>query len=250
MPKYRFTVEYDGRPFVGWQRQDNGVSVQQLLEEAVAGFCGEIVTVHAAGRTDAGVHARGQVAHIELERAFRPGKVADAMNAHLRPNPVAIVDCEEADDDFHARFSATGRSYLYRIVNRRAPLTIDKGLAWWVPSKLDAEAMHEAAQVLIGHNDFSSFRAAICQAKSPLKTLDRLDVRRSGEVIELVVEARSFLHNQVRIMTGSLRLVGEGKWSKDDLRAALDACDRTAAGETAPSDGLYLTGVRYDPRDD
>lgn len=247
MPKYRFTVEYDGRPFVGWQRQDNGSSVQQLLEEAVEGFCGERVTVHAAGRTDAGVHARGQVAHIEISKEFAPGKIADALNAHLRPNPVAVLECAEVDDEFHSRFSATGRSYLYRIVNRRAPLTIDKGLAWWVPSRLDADAMHEAAQVLIGRHDFSSFRASICQAKSPEKTLDRLDVTRVGDVIELVVEARSFLHNQVRIMMGSLRLVGEGKWSKADLAAALEACDRTAAGETAPSDGLYLTGVRYDP---
>lgn len=246
MPKYRLTIEYDGRPFVGWQRQDNGISVQQALEEAVEGFCGERVVVHAAGRTDAGVHARAQVAHIEIEKEVRPGKVADALNAHLRPHPIAVIACEAADADFHARFSATGRSYLYRIVNRRAPLSLDRGLAWWVPAELDAAAMHEAAQALVGLHDFSSFRAVICQAKSPEKTLDRLDVTRDGDEIRIVAEARSFLHNQVRIMTGSLRLVGEGKWDADDLRAALGARDRTAAGETAPAWGLYLTGVRYD----
>ena len=246
MPKYRLTLEYDGRPFVGWQRQDNGLSVQQVLEQAVAGFCGEETIVHGAGRTDAGVHARGQVAHIEIDRDMPPSKVAGALNAHLRPHPVAIVGCAHAEKDFHARFSATGRAYHYRIVNRRAPLTLDLGLAWWVPVQLDAEAMNEAAQVLIGQHDFTSFRASICQAKSPVKTLDRLQVTRDGEYISIVVEARSFLHNQVRIMTGSLRLVGEGKWTAADLKASLDACDRSAAGETAPPDGLYLTSVRYD----
>lgn len=250
MPRYRLTVEYDGRPFVGWQRQDNGRSVQQRLEESVEAFCGESVTVHAAGRTDAGVHARGQVAHIELSRTFPPGKIADAVNAHLRPDPIAVVACAEADDDFHARFSAAGRAYRYRIVNRRAPLTVDVGLAWWVPSKLDATAMHDAAQVLTGQHDFSSFRAAICQAKTPIKTLDKVDVSRDGDVIAIDVAARSFLHNQVRIITGTLRLVGEGKWSKDDLANVLAARDRTQAGETAPPEGLYLTHVRYDHGDD
>ncbi|MEQ8665208.1 MAG: tRNA pseudouridine(38-40) synthase TruA [Rhodospirillales bacterium] len=246
MPKYRLTVEYDGRPFVGWQRQDNGMSVQQALEDAVRGFSGETVTVHGAGRTDAGVHARAQVAHLDIERDMPPGKVADALNAHLRPHPVAVIGCEFADADFHARFSATGRAYLFRIVNRRAPLSLDRGLAWWVPVALDAEAMNTAAQVLVGQHDFSSFRASICQAKSPVKTLDRIDVTRDGDVISIIAEARSFLHNQVRIMTGTLRLVGEGKWTAGDLKAALAASDRAAAGETAPPDGLYLTAVRYD----
>ena len=245
MPKYRLTIEYDGRPFAGWQRQENTLTVQQVLESAVAGFCGESITVHAAGRTDAGVHARGQVCHIEIENRLSPRKVADALNAHLRPHPVAITACTLADDGFHARFSATGRAYRYRIVNRRAPLTLDKGLAWWVPSGLDSDAMHAAAQVLVGQHDFSSFRATICQARTPVKTLDRLKVKRTGDVIEIFAEARSFLHHQVRILTGSLRLVGEGKWTADDLRDALDARDRTAAGETAPPNGLYLTAVRY-----
>ncbi len=246
MTRYRMIIEYDGRPFVGWQRQDNGFSVQQAVESAIAGFCGETVTVHAAGRTDAGVHARGQVVHVDLAKDSAPGTVGDAINAHLRPHPVAVISCTVADDGFHARFSATGRAYRYRIVNRRAPLTVDRGLAWWVPSRLDAGAMDAAAQALVGAHDFSSFRAKICQAKSPEKTLDRLSVSRDGDEISIVAEARSFLHNQVRIMTGTLRLAGDGKVSPDDVAAILAARDRTMAGETAPPEGLYLMGVRYD----
>jgi len=245
MQRYRLSIEYDGRAFVGWQRQANGFSVQEALETAIHGFCGETATVHAAGRTDAGVHALGQVVHFDLGKDAEPGTVADALNAHVRPHPVAVTASERVDDSFHARFSATGRAYRYRIVNRRAPLTVDRGLAWWVPTKLDAGAMHEAAQVLLGAHDFTSFRSVMCQAKSAEKTLDRLDVTRDGDEIVVVAEARSFLHNQVRIMTGTLRQAGEGKLTPDDMRAIVEACDRTKAGETAPPDGLYLTGVRY-----
>ena len=246
MTRFKLTLEYDGGGFVGWQRQDNGPSIQAALEEAVAGFCGESVTLHGAGRTDAGVHALGQVAHLDIAKSVTADKLRDALNAHLRPAPIAVLRAEEVGEEFHARFSATRRRYLYHIVNRRAPLALARGRAWFVPASLDAAAMHKAAQSLLGQHDFTSFRAAECQAKSPVKTLDRLDVTREAEEIRVETEARSFLHHQVRNMVGTLRLVGEGKWSADDLRAALDAKDRAAAGPTAPAEGLYLVAVDYD----
>jgi tRNA pseudouridine38-40 synthase len=212
----------------------------------VLAFCGETVTVQGAGRTDAGVHATGQVAHLDLATASDGATVREAVNFHLKPDPIAVLSAAVVDDDFHARFSAVERVYLYRIVNRRPPLTLDRGRAWRVASPLDAEAMAAAARVLIGHHDFTSFRAALCQAKSPLKTLDALDVVRDGETIEVTARARSFLHHQVRNMVGTLKLVGEGKWSADNVAGALAARDRAAAGPTAPADGLYLTAVRYD----
>jgi tRNA pseudouridine38-40 synthase len=245
MARYRLTVEYHGSGFVGWQRQDNGPSVQAALEDAVHAFSAEQITVFGAGRTDTGVHALAQVAHFDLEKEWPVDTVMHALNHHLKPAPVAVLDCMPADDEFHARFSAIGRRYMYRIVNRRAPLTVDRGLAWRVPQPLDAEAMHRAAQRLVGKHDFTTFRASQCQAKSPVKTLDRLDVARHGDDIRVTAEARSFLHNQVRAMVGSLRLLGQGKWTEDDLGAALEACDRTRCGPTAPPDGLYLTGVVY-----
>ena len=246
MTRFKLTLEYDGSGFVGWQRQDNGPSIQAALEEAVTGFCGEQVTVHGAGRTDAGVHALGQVAHLDIAKRIGADKLRDALNAHLRPAPIAVLRAEPVDEDFHARFSATRRRYRYRIVNRRAPLALERGKAWFVPTTLDAAAMQGAAQALIGEHDFTSFRAAECQAKSPVKTLDRLSVTRDGEMISVEANARSFLHHQVRNMVGTLRLVGEGKWSAADLRAALDAKDRAAAGPTAPAEGLYLVAVDYD----
>jgi len=243
--RFRFTIEYDGGPFVGWQRQDNGLSIQQVLEEAVTATVQETTMVYGAGRTDAGVHALGQVAHVDIEKAIEPARLMAALNFHMKPNPIAVTACEIAADDFHARFSAIGRAYLYRIVNRRAPLVIDRGHAWHLGSELDAGAMHEAAQRLLGKHDFTSFRASLCQAQSPVKTLDRLDVMRQGEEIQVIAEARSFLHHQVRNMVGTLRLVGEGKWSADDVTRALDARDRSASGPTSPPDGLYLTRVVY-----
>lgn len=245
MTRFRLTVEYDGGPFVGWQRQDNGLGVQQVLEDAAAAFCGETVTVFGAGRTDAGVHATGQVAHLDIEKPFTPEKVRDALNFHMKAYPVSVLDAAVAADDFHARFSATGRAYAYRIVNRRAPLALERGYRWWVPVPLDAQAMHAAARRLIGRHDFTSFRATLCQADSPVKTLDRLDVVRDGDDITLIVEARSFLHHQVRNFAGTLKWVGEGKWTADDVSAALAAKDRAAGGPTAPPDGLFLTRVDY-----
>jgi tRNA pseudouridine38-40 synthase len=244
--RFKLTLEYDGSAFVGWQRQDNGMSVQQALEEAVFRTCAEAVTAHAAGRTDSGVHATGQVAHIDIEKEFTAEKLQAALNFHFKPWPAAVVAAEIAPPDFHARFSATGRAYLYRIINRRPPLTIEEGRAWLVNAPLDAAAMHQAAQVLVGKHDFSTFRASLCQAQSPVKTLTRLSVSRVGEEIDIIAEARSFLHHQVRNMVGTLRLVGEGKWTAADVKAALEACDRTKGGPTAPPQGLYLTGVRYD----
>jgi tRNA pseudouridine38-40 synthase len=250
MARYRLTIEFDGAPFVGWQRQDNGPSVQQALEEAVRRYCGETVTVHAAGRTDSGVHALGMVAHVDIARGDRPDKVRDALNALVRPAPVAVVSATVADADFHARFSCLERSYVYRIVNRRAQLALEAGRAWWIGRPLDAEAMDAAAAGLIGHHDFSSFRAKECQAHSPVKTLDALNVRRRGARIEIFARARSFLHHQVRNMVGSLVLVGEGKWTAADLRAALEARDRARAGPTAPAHGLYFLAARYPGDDD
>jgi tRNA pseudouridine38-40 synthase len=243
--RFKLTIEYDGGGFVGWQRQDNGPSIQQSLEEAVFRITGETVLVQGAGRTDAGVHALGQVAHVDVEKEIEAEKLKDAINYHLKPAPIAVLASEAVSGEFHARFSATGRAYLYRIVNRRAPLTVDHGRAWLVNASLDAAAMHDAAQVLLGKHDFSTFRASLCQAQSPVKTLDRLSIHRVGEEIQLIAEARSFLHHQVRNIVGTLRLVGEGKWSKDDLKAALEARDRSKGGPTAPPDGLYLTRVTY-----
>ncbi|NWG44937.1 MAG: tRNA pseudouridine(38-40) synthase TruA [Alphaproteobacteria bacterium] len=246
MTRYRLVLEYDGGPFCGWQRQANGPSVQEKLETALGRLTGERVTAHAAGRTDAGVHALHQVVHVDLARAFPAERLREALNFHLRPCPIAVLEAGEAAPGFHARFSATGRSYLYRIVNRRAPLTVERGRAWAVPVPLDAQAMHAAAQGLLGRHDFTTFRAAQCQAASPVRTLDRFDVRAEGQLILCTVEARSFLHHQVRSMVGSLRRVGEGKWTAGDLAAALAAADRRACGPVAPAHGLYLTGVRYE----
>ncbi|EDP63955.1 Pseudouridylate synthase [alpha proteobacterium BAL199] len=246
MTRYRLTVEYDGAPFVGWQRQDNGATVQGAIEDAVFAFSGQRVEVAGAGRTDTGVHAEGQVAHIDLATdRFDAVTVMNAINAHLRPLPVAVVSASVASPDFHARFSAIWRSYRYVIVNRRAPLALDLGRAWSVLAPLDVAAMSAGAERLIGHHDFTSFRAVHCQSKSPMKTLDVLQVSRHGERIVVEARARSFLHHQVRNMVGTLRLVGEGKWQPDDVTAALKARDRVAAGPTAPADGLTLTAVGY-----
>ena len=245
MTRYALTLEYDGRPFMGWQRQDHGPSVQEALERAVERMTGERAAVHAAGRTDAGVHALAMRAHVELAREVTPFRLMEGLNALVRPDPIAVLACEAVTDDWHARFSCIGRSYEYRIVSRRAPLTWEKGLAWRVPQALDAEAMHEAAQRLVGRHDFTTFRSVHCQSESPVKTLDRLDVRRDGERIAIIAEARSFLHHQVRSMVGCLALVGQGKWSADDLSSALAARNRSALGHNAPPDGLYFTGARY-----
>lgn len=245
MPRYKLTIEYDGTPFAGWQIQAELPTVQGVLAAAVKGFSGEEAHVAGAGRTDAGVHATGQVAHIHLARDWRPDQVRDAMTAHLRPHPVAVVAVERVADDFDARFSAVKRHYLYRIVNRRPDLALDRDRAWRVPQKLDASAMHVAAQRLLGKHDFTTFRAAECQAASPEKTLDQLDVMRSGDDIRIVTSARSFLHHQVRSMVGSLIRVGEGRWSADDLADALAARDRRRCGPMAPACGLYLAAVSY-----
>jgi tRNA pseudouridine38-40 synthase len=245
MPRYKLTLEYDGTPFVGWQVQENGPSVQGRLIEAVQAFSGEDVIARGAGRTDAGVHAFGQVAHFDLAKDWEPDKVRDALNSQLRPDPISVLACQRAADDFDARFSAKARHYLYRIIDRRAPLALERDRAWGVFRLLDAEAMHEAAQALVGNHDFSTFRSAECQAKSPVKTLDRLDVSRHGEVIRVEAAARSFLHNQVRSMVGSLKLVGEGRWAARDLAHALEARDRNACGPVAPACGLYLVKVDY-----
>ena len=245
MPRFKLTIEYDGTPFVGWQRQDNGPSVQGALEAAARGYCQVDALVQGAGRTDAGVHAFGQVAHVDLPRNDPPDIVAKALNAHLRPNPISVVRAELVGEDFHARFSATGRAYEYRILNRRAPPSLDVNRVWWVSSPLDVDAMHAAAQVLVGNHDFSTFRASECQAESPVKTLDELNVSRRGEEIVITAKARSFLHHQVRNMVGTLRWVGDGKWNAGDVKRALEARDRSAGGPTAPAEGLYLVSVRY-----
>lgn len=245
MARFALTVEFDGRPFAGWQRQSHAPSVQQAIEEAVTATTGEQVKVEGAGRTDAGVHARAMRAHVDIERYIAPFRLMEALNAHLRPNPVAILDCEIVPDDWHARFSCVGRRYLYRIINRRAPLTFDKGLAWRIPNDLDAEAMHKAAQILVGLHDFTTFRSAHCQSASPIKTLDRLDVERVGDEVHIHAAARSFLHHQVRSMTGCLAMVGEGKWGAADLRNALEAKDRAALGFNALPDGLYFMEAVY-----
>ena len=245
MPRYKLTLEYDGTPFVGWQLQDGQMSVQGRLAEAVEAFSGEAAIPRGAGRTDAGVHAIGQVAHLDLAKDWVPAKVRDALNAQVRPDPISVLDCEKASEDFDARFSAKARHYVYRIIDRRAPLAHERNRAWGVFKPLDADAMHEAAQGLLGHHDFTTFRSSECQAASPEKTLDRLDVSRHGETIRIEASARSFLHNQVRSMVGSLKWVGEGRWTKADLEAALQAQDRAACGPVAPACGLYLVKVDY-----
>jgi tRNA pseudouridine38-40 synthase len=245
MPRYKLIVEYDGTPFVGWQVQENGPSVQGRLALAVEAFSGEEIVPRGAGRTDAGVHALGQVAHFDLVKDWEPGKVRDAVNAQLRPDPISVLACEIVPESFDARFSATARHYLYRIIDRRSPLALERDRAWGTFRRLDVEAMQEASQVLIGNHDFTTFRSSECQAASPVKTLDRLDVSRHGEVIRVETSARSFLHNQVRSMVGSLKLVGEGRWTKADLAAALQARDRKACGPLAPPHGLYLIKVDY-----
>lgn len=245
MTRFKLTLEYDGGGFVGWQRQANGPSVQQALEDAVFAFCGERVNAHAAGRTDAGVHALGQCVHLDLARGASAERVREAVNFHLKPAPVAVVAAAIVDGDFHARFSAVRRRYLYRIVNRRAPLALARGRAWQVRPPLDAAAMEDAARLLVGRHDFTSFRSVHCQAPSPVRTLEVLMVERDGETIAIAATARSFLHHQVRNMVGTLKLVGEGKWVSSDVLAALAARDRAAAGPTAPPEGLYLIGVDY-----
>ncbi|MFA6153913.1 tRNA pseudouridine(38-40) synthase TruA [Mesorhizobium sp.] len=247
MPRFRLDIEYDGGLFAGWQRQAGQPSVQQAIEQAIGKFCGEQVTLRGAGRTDAGVHATAQVAHVDLAKAWPSEKVRDAINAHLQiaGDRIAVLKATAVPDAFDARFSATGRHYIYRIVNRRAPAALDKGKVWWVPKRLDAYAMHEAAKVLLGRHDFTTFRSTQCQANSPVRTLERIDVSREGDLIEVKASARSFLHNQVRSMVGSLKRVGEGGWTTADLKAALDARDRAACGQVAPPDGLFLVGVDY-----
>jgi tRNA pseudouridine38-40 synthase len=245
MPRYKLTIEYDGRPFVGWQIQDNGPSVQGMLAQALAAFCGEKVSVQGAGRTDAGVHALGQVGHVDLAKDWDEDTVRDALNAHLRPHPIAILKAERVDGSFDARFSAVRRHYLYRIVNRRADLALERGRAWRIAQPLDLPAMQAAAQRLVGRHDFTTFRNVECQAKSPVKTLDQLEVHRAADDIQVVTSARSFLHSQVRSMVGALALVGEGKWSVDDVSIALAKRDRAACAPVAPPDGLYLARVDY-----
>ena len=245
MPRFKLTIEYDGTPFAGWQIQADQPTVQGVLTMAVERLTGETIHVQGAGRTDAGVHARGQVAHIELKRDWQTDTIRDGLNAHLRPHPVAVLTAERVADDFNARTSARRRHYLYRIANRRADLTLERERAWRVPRPLDTAAMHAAAQRLVGKHDFTTFRSTECQANSPVKTLDRLDVARDGDEVRVVAVARSFLHNQVRSIVGSLVQVGDGKWSADDLSAALDARDRAACGQVAPPEGLYLVRVDY-----
>ena len=245
LPRFRLKIEYDGRGFVGWQRQDNGFGVQHALEDAIRGFSGESVYVQGAGRTDSGVHALGQVAHIDLKENWSVETIRDALNAHLKGYPVSVLDAVSVEEGFHARFSAVQRLYKYRIINRRAPLTVDAGRAWWVPQPLDVKMMDDAARILVGTHDFTSFRASECQAKSPVKTLENLTVGQVGEVIEIAGRARSFLHHQIRNIVGSLVWVGGGKWTSRQLEEALRAKDRRAGGPTAPAEGLYLISVFY-----
>ncbi|HEX7753603.1 MAG TPA: tRNA pseudouridine(38-40) synthase TruA [Novosphingobium sp.] len=245
MTRFALTLEFDGGPFMGLQRQAHGPSVQQSVEEAVHAVTGETVTLHAAGRTDAGVHALAMTVHVDVAKAIAPFRLMEAVNARLRPQPIAVLACEPKADDWHARFSCVGRSYLYRIANRRAPLTLERGKAWLVAKPLDAEAMHRAAQALVGHHDFTTFRSAHCQAQSPVKTLDRLAVRREGDMVLIEAAARSFLHHQVRSMVGCLALVGLGRWEEGRIAQALAARERQALGLNAPPEGLYFTGAKY-----
>jgi tRNA pseudouridine38-40 synthase len=243
--RFKLVVEFDGRPFMGWQRQAHGPTVQSAIEDAARTICQETITVHAAGRTDAGVHGLAMIAHIDVARAIAPFRLMEGLNACLKPAPVAILSCTPVGDEFHARFSCVARHYEYRIVNRRAPLTLDFGKAWRIGAALDAEAMHDAAQLLVGQHDFTTFRSVHCQSASPVKTLDRLDVHGIGDSISIFATARSFLHHQVRSMVGCLALVGEGKWSAANLAAALAAKDRAALGFNAPPDGLYFVRADY-----
>ncbi len=245
MTRWALKLEYDGTGFVGWQRQATGPSIQSALEEAAAGLAGGPVAATAAGRTDAGVHATGQVAHLDLARAMTPEQLVAALNYHLKPHPIAVLQAAAVAPSWNARFTAIGRAYLYRVLNRPARPALLAHRAWHLPRPLDVGAMQRAGAHLLGRHDFTSFRAAACQASSPLRTLDRLDVTRAGEEVHVIAEARSFLHHQVRNIVGTLRLVGEGRWQPDDVAAALAARNRAAAGPTAPPDGLYLTGVRY-----
>jgi tRNA pseudouridine38-40 synthase len=245
MPRYKLTIEYDGTGFVGWQRQANGLSVQQALETAIARFCGESVTIHGAGRTDAGVHALAQTAHLDLARTVAPEVLRGAVNYHLRPARIAVLAAEPAPETFDARLSATCRIYLYRILNRRAPAALERGRLWHVAPPLDLDAMQAGAAHLVGHHDFSTFRDSLCQARSPLKTLDALELHRAGDEVHIEARARSFLHHQVRNIVGTLKLVGLGHWHPDDVARALAARDRRAGGPTAPPNGLYLVEVGY-----
>ena len=245
MARYKLVIEYHGRPFVGWQRQKNGVSVQQVIEDAIIEFSGEKANTHVAGRTDAGVHATGQVCHFDLTKDTDVYTIRDAINFHVKPHPVSVLTAELVDNEFHARFSATERAYLYKITNRRAPLAVERGLSWQIPQKLNTDAMSSAAKALVGRHDFSTFRAAGCQAKSPIKTLDHLIVERDKEMVYISVRARSFLYHQVRNIVGTLKFVGVEKWSVNDVIKALAAKDRSKGGPTAPAYGLYLTNVVY-----
>lgn len=247
MPRYKLIIEYDGTPFVGWQRQAAGYSIQGLIEDGIEKFSGERVGIRGAGRTDAGVHALAQVAHVDLTKAWEPYRVREALNYHLKPHPIAIIECDAVDDAFDARFSATQRQYVYRIVTRRAPPALLRDRVWWLTQSLDATVMHDVAQVFIGHHDFTTFRAQQCQAKSPVKTIDNFTVTRDGDSIDIRVSARSFLHNQVRSMVGALKRAGEGVMTVAEVRAALDARDRKACPPVAPSAGLYLAKVVYPP---
>ena len=249
MPRYKLTVEYDGRGLVGWQRQAKGLSVQEILETAVHRFCGKRLTIHGAGRTDAGVHALAQVAHVDLPREKPPEVIRNALNQHVKPNTVAVLAAERVADTFDARRSARGRVYRYRILNRRPPPALDRGRVWHIGPALDVAAMQAAARLLLGKHDFTTFRDTLCQAKSPVKTLDALDVARAGDEIWIEARARSFLHHQVRNMVGTLKLVGGGKWKAADVKRALDARDRRVGGPTAPADGLYLVAVLYPETD-
>lgn len=245
MTRFRLTLEFDGRPFMGWQRQAHGPTVQQAIEDAIAAVTGEQHAVHAAGRTDAGVHGRAMVAHVDIDRDFAPFRLMGAINARVAPAPIAVLACSIVPDGWHARYTCIRRRYIYRIINRRPPLTLEKGLAWRLPEHLDEDRMQVAARVLVGLHDFTTFRSVHCQSASPVKTLDRLDVRRSGEIIEVEAVARSFLHHQVRSMVGCLALVGRGRWTADDMRDALAAADRRRLGYNAPPDGLYFMDARY-----
>jgi tRNA pseudouridine38-40 synthase len=245
MTRFALTIEYDGGPFMGWQRQDHGATVQGAIEEAIRKVTGEQVLVYSAGRTDAGVHALGMRAHVDIAKEISAFRLTGAINAHLMPQPISVIACEIVADDWHARYSCTGRAYEYRIVNRRPPLTIERGRAWRIGPKLDVSAMHDAAQILVGQHDFTTFRSAHCQSASPLKTLDRLGVRREGEHLIVEAAALSFLHHQVRSMVGCLAAVGRGRWSMADMKAALDARDRAALAENAPPDGLYFVRALY-----
>ena len=246
MPRYKITIEYDGTPFVGWQWQNNGLSVQQVLQQGLEKLVRKPVVIEGAGRTDAGVHAQGQVAHFDLQHGFDPSKIMSALNFFMRPHPVVVLDCVAVSEQFHARFSACWRRYRYIILNRRAPPILDQHRMWWVPKTLNSEKMHEAAQVFIGQHDFTTFRATRCQAASALKTIDHCCVIQHNTQIWLEIQARSFLHHQVRNLMGALKWVGEGKWTKHDLQQALAAKRRTAGGPTAPASGLYFMAVGYD----